>query len=358
MAQKKTQQLAKFIEKFEPLKHISHKYHSQLSHQLRLITVTSGTTIVRKSSNPKHLHFLLKGSVELRESFDLRSMLDSSAAECARALENQSLAKCSIKALEDCQLLVANAEHIDQLLAWSQDYSIYYLDEGDLSVADDEMIDDDYQEDWENVFIRSNLATNLANTVIHQIMSQLEDISVNKGETIIKANSPGEYFYLIKEGSAVVQTADRGPFKGERFRLQPGNYFGDEALVAETTRNATVTMASDGVLGRLDVATFNRLIKQHLVAPLNSNVDISDKEVTVLDVRFAPEYKQGHSKGSYNIPVSFLRSQLNKMNRETLYVISPANDRRSELATYIMRQAGYRAYQANESLPNAQPSMA
>jgi hypothetical protein len=34
-----------------------------------------------------------------------------------------------------------------------------------------------------------------------------------------------------------------------------------------------------------------------------------------------------------------------------LYVVTPANDRRAELATYIMRQAGFKAYHLTEAPP-------
>jgi CRP-like cAMP-binding protein len=217
------------------------------------------------------------------------------------------------------------------------------LDEGDISLKDHDLIDDNFQEDWENVFIRSKLAANLSNSIIHRLMSRLTNVEVQAGQLIVKSQSPGDYFYVIKQGQAIVKTDPKGPFKGEQFSLKAGNYFGDEALVAETTRNATVTMETDGVLGRLDHAAFNELIKQYLVSPLSKEIQLT-QQVKLLDVRFPVEYRLGHADGSTNMPISLLRRQLHEMKQSLLYVIAPANDRRAELATYLMRQAGYQAY--------------
>ncbi len=141
-----------------------------------------------------------------------------------------------------------------------------------------------------------------------------------------------------------MQTDASGPFKGENIQLGVGSYFGDEALIANTPRNATVTMATEGVLGRLDANAFENLIKQQLVSPFTKDVRLQGENIEVLDVRFPMEYKHGHESGSINMPISFLRKQLHEMKESLLYVITPANDSRAELATYLMRQAGFQAY--------------
>ena len=334
-----------FIAKFSPLNQVASKYHSQLASHLRLVKVKAGAGIIQQDKNSKLLHFLVRGKVEIRESFDIRYPIDHNDQDADLSLESRLQNRSSVKAVSDCIILVANNDKVDQLLTWGQDYTIFYLDEGDVSLKDDDLIDDDFQEDWDNVFIRSNLAANLSNIVIHQLMSQLENVEVKARQVIVKAHSPGDYFYVIKQGRAEVQTDSNGPFRGECFTLGAGSYFGDEALVAETTRNATVTMDSDGILGRLNIDAFNHLIKQHLVSPLTNDIDTLGKNVKILDVRFPIEYRQGHEPGSVNMPISFLRKQLQNMKPSQVYVITPANDRRAELATYLMRQAGFQAYQ-------------
>lgn len=344
MAHNITKKILTLIPQFIPLNQIDIKYHPQLATNLHLTKVEAGKDILKKTRKKNLMHFLVHGSAEIRESFDNRYRLNHSDNGSNVSLESRLQNRSSVKAIDDCILLVVNTDQLDQYLTWSQDYTICYLDEGDVSIRDDTLIDDDYQDDWDNVFVQSKLASNLSSHAIHQLMSQLEDIAVKANDIIVRNHSQGDYFYLIKKGCAEVQTDINGPFKGERFKLGSGNYFGDEALVADTTRNATVTMISDGILGRLNIEAFNQLIKQHLVSPISTAIDTKQDNIEVLDIRFPIEYKLGHETGSTNMPISLLRRQLRKMNQKQLYVITPADDRRSELATYLMRQAGYQAY--------------
>lgn len=346
MAQLLKQDPQDLIQRFSPLNQVDHKYLSQLATELRLITVKSGDIIIRKSRNPKLMHFLVSGEAEVRESFENRYNITHKNPECCRALESSLAKQSTIKAVRDCVLLVTDADVIDKYMTWSEDFSIHYLGETDIIVEDHDLIDDDFKEDWDNVFVRSKLAANLSNRAIHQLLSQLEDIEVKAGETIVKAHTPGDYFYVIKYGYAVVETDPNGPFRGQQFELNPGNYFGDEALIADTIRNASVKMAVDGTLGRLDIDSFLNLVKSHLVSPLSSDIKVSPDNMQVIDVRFPFEYKRGHLKNSINLPINSLRKKLDEMKDSLLYVIGPPNDSRAELATYLMRQAGFEAYQA------------
>ncbi|MFA7553051.1 MAG: cyclic nucleotide-binding domain-containing protein [Spongiibacteraceae bacterium] len=337
-----------FVKQFSPLDRVDKKYYSNLSKQLTLQQVKKGTTFIKKKRQQDVLHFLVEGNVEIRKSFDQRISQSAKDKQSRKAIETRLPPESSVKALEDCLILSISNTELSQLLPAPQHYTIDFLDSGDIPLDDDQLIDDDYQEDWDNRFIRSNLATNLPSTVIQQLFSQLEDIPTLAGETIVKANTPGDYFYIIKRGSAIVTTAIEGPYEGAQFSLSQGDYFGDEALVAETPRNATVTMNVDGVLGRLDQEGFNTLVKKNLITPISKDYVSSMEGAKILDVRFAIEYKKDHQKDSINIPISFLRQRLPGFNKSLVYLITPADDRRSELATYIMRQAGYKAYLHSE----------
>jgi len=332
------------IERFNPLNQISSKYHSQLESKMIIKTFKTDDLIIRKSRDEKISHFLIKGTIEVRKSFEERYTLEASDPQCEKAIESQLQNRSVIKAIEECEVLAVSNEFIDQMLTWSQDYSIFYLEEGGSSIMETDLIDDNFEEDWDNAFLQSQLAANLTNTSIHNLLSNMEDIEVSYGEQIVRRNSPADYFYIVKKGIAEVKTDKEGPFEGKVFHLVAGNYFGDEALVANTLRNADVTMKTDGVLGRVSSELFNKLIKEFLVSPITNDVYSQHQHVKVLDVRLAIEYKQKHYKDSENIPISNLRKKLQEFQQSTLYIITPENDCRSELATYLMRQAGFEAY--------------
>lgn len=332
------------ISRLSPLNQVPPKHQSELCKLLKPRAFAKGSVIIRSSIENSDAFFLIEGSVEIRHSFDQRQQFTADIADQALHVYLPDEAAVKVRALEECRILAIDKEQLDSLLVVEKDYTIHYLDEGEVTLDNDTLIDDNFQEDWDNVFIRSNLAANLPHSVIHELMSQLENIEVKSGDTVVKANTAGDYFYIIKQGSAIVETAVDGPFNGEKFRLTAGSYFGDEALVAETTRNANVIMASDGVLGRLNIDAFNQLIKQSLVEPLPIPRAELTGDVKLIDVRFPIEFNNDKVEGAENIPISFLRQQLDQLQMTSQYVITPANDSRAELATYIMRQAGFHAY--------------
>jgi rhodanese-related sulfurtransferase len=339
--------LKRYIYQFSPLRDIAPKYHAKLAPALKLTSYTPKALITKHSKHSKLLHFLVEGSIEIRCSFENRYNLYPEDPRSQKPLEEQLQSRGTIKAITECKILTADLEKLNQLQGWSSDYAIFHLDEGELSLQNDTLIDDNFHGDWDNAFISSPLASSLPSSNIHQLLSQLEDITVQKGQTIIEDHARGDYFYIIKQGHAIVKTAENGPFKGKVFDLYPGNYFGDEALIADTIRNASVVMKSDGVLGRLNQELFNKLIKQQLVTPLTTQSQLAT-EVKIIDVRLPIEYKQGHEPESSNIPISSLRKKMNSLNKSMQYIISPANDTRSELATYLLKQAGFNACYSSE----------
>lgn len=60
------------------------------------------------------------------------------------------------------------------------------------------------------------------------------------GETVIKEGSGGAAFFLIDSGEALVTIGGK-----EQRTLQPGDHFGEIALIDEGTRTATITATTD-----------------------------------------------------------------------------------------------------------------
>jgi len=332
---------------------LSEQAHGSLLKVVTCQEFCKGSVIIKKGCVQLDLlHFLLMGRVELRHSFDDRVQLESSEIANSRALNASVGRTTTVRALSDCVLVSISRGELADVLAQGNHYDIIQIDIAEEGITADEPIDDNFEKDWQTCFIQSPLAMNLPYETIMQLLSVMEDLKVKKGQEIVKAQTEGDYFYLIKSGEAIVSTEDTGPYQGASIVLEPGQYFGDEALVAKTQRNATVTMASDGLLGRFSAEIFDELIKTHLLRPKDERKQIQ-APVMILDVRFPIEIKhQGAAQsnaGIQNIPISLLRRQLSKLDPSTEYLIRPANDCRSTLATYLMRQAGLSAFIDSEA---------
>jgi rhodanese-related sulfurtransferase len=125
--------------------------------------------------------------------------------------------------------------------------------------------------------------------------------------------------------------------------LGVGDTFGEEALISESKRNATVTMMTDGAVMRLAKEDFKTLLNE----PLLNWVDYSDalelaKDGAIwLDVRLPSEYDNFHETDAINIPLYFIRLKLNTLDKDKTYIVCCDTSRRSSAGAYILGERGF-----------------
>ena len=68
---------------------------------------------------------------------------------------------------------------------------------------------------------------------------------------------------------------------------------------------------------------------------------IIDKGAVVIDVRTPAEYAQGHMKGSVNIPLASLQSQLAKLKKDRPVITCCASGMRSGSAKSVLTANGF-----------------
>ena len=74
------------------------------------------------------------------------------------------------------------------------------------------------------------------------VADSLEAVSIEDGEVVVTQGEPGNDFFIIVEGTAVVtQYRNEGEEPVEVGRLGPSDYFGEIALLLDRPRAATVT---------------------------------------------------------------------------------------------------------------------
>jgi CRP-like cAMP-binding protein len=98
-----------------------------------------------------------------------------------------------------------------------------------------------------------------------------------------------------------------------------GDTFGEEALISEAKRNATVTMLTEGVLMRLKKEDFRELMNEPLlqwVTPEQAEQLVAKKSGVWLDVRLPSEYQNLAIEGAVNVPLYFIRLKLSAPRQE------------------------------------------
>jgi hypothetical protein len=87
----------------------------------------------------------------------------------------------------------------------------------------------------------------LPESTLEQLAAALEEVRAPAGEEIVRQGEPGDRFYLIKDGTLDVQ------IDGKLVQsLEPGDSFGEIALLRDVPRTATVKARTGAGLYALD----------------------------------------------------------------------------------------------------------
>lgn len=312
-----------------------------------------GQTLLRRgTAQTDKWTYLISGNAELRRSFFDRETLQAGKDPVLQPLDYLLPSDGGqIVALDDCVIVQMSRDLLDRSLAsaTSSDYSVAALHETDLS--EEYLVSDGaVAVDWISRFLQSPLAQNLPAACIQQVLANLEHRDAEKGEAIVRRGEIGDAVYIVTRGIAAVCTDEHSIYDGREISLIPGDYFGEESLVADTLRNATVIMEANGAVARLDRKVFDQLIRPHLVREADdammerSLTAGTDETLAIIDVRFPIEYRRDALPASTNIPIPLLRSRLPLLDKRRQHLVTRHGGRRSELAVFLLRQAGFDAY--------------
>ncbi len=336
-----------------PFHQLDHQELQSLNAKIDTRECKRGQTLLRRgAAQPDKWTYLLSGSAELRRSFFDRETLQAGVAPALQPLDYLLLSDGGqVVALEDCVVVQVSRDLLDRSLAStaSNDYSVAALHETDLS--EDYLVSDGaVAVDWMSRFLQSPLAQNLPAACIQQLLSKLEHREAEKGEAIVRRGETGDAIYILTRGIASVCIDEHSVGAGREIALIPGDYFGEESLVADTLRNATVMMEGDGAIARLDRQIFDQLVRPHLVRQADDTMMErsltagTDSSLAIIDVRFPVEFRHDALPASANVPIPLLRSRLALLDKTRLHLVTHHGGRRSELAVFLLRQAGFNAY--------------
>lgn len=174
---------------------------------------------------------------------------------------------------------------------------------------------------------------------LQEMYGRMETVGVSKGDVVIKEGDEGDYYYLLAVGTATVTR------KAQAVAALTGpTGFGEEALISNAKRNATITMTSDGVLMRLSKDTFNDHVKEPLVTWF-SHVEAQEKIASGwkwIDVRYATEAHQSRLHAAIELPMEELRARMAGLDKGLSYICYCENGRQSSTAAFLLRQHGFK----------------
>lgn len=174
----------------------------------------------------------------------------------------------------------------------------------------------------------------------------MQPMDVAAGDDVVAQGEAGDYFYVIEAGTADVLRTTAGATPARVARLGPGNSFGEEALLKNEPRNATVRMATAGRVLRLAKADFDLLLKNqllHEIDPEDARRQLQRNEASLVDCRFEEEWELWRIKNARLIPLDVIRERASGLDKSRKYIVYCRTGRRSRAAAFLMRQAGLQA---------------
>lgn len=283
--------------------------------------------------------YLTRGELKMELADGSTALIVGGSGDALMPLGYGGCAPVSTKAITDIELLRFDEDTLDIVVTWDQLIATNGTSGGQEGT------------DW-----RTMTGTFAAQNVAHGVFAALPSANIDsllqrfrrkpakRGEVVVRQGDTGEHYYVIDRGRCLV-TREVAGATVELAELKGGEAFGEEALLADATRNATVTMKTDGMLLQLDKADFMALLQEPLlqkVAPCDALGRVAAGAVWI-DTRFPAEYQHDGLPGALNIPLNQIRQALPMLDAGKEYIVYCQSGRRSSAAAFLLSQRGFRA---------------
>ncbi|NOY16470.1 MAG: cyclic nucleotide-binding domain-containing protein [Gammaproteobacteria bacterium] len=321
------------LQKLVPLNTLSDSGLDEAIAATQIDQTEEDTVLFREGEDDGYAVYLLQGEIALTSENQSEPRKIRSSTDASR----YAIAQLKPRLMTGTTTKPSTIARIDQNIL---DH-IVTMDE----VSGIEIIEMDTGEDVRWVFniLSSNTFRKLPPANANQMLARMENVPVKANQIIINQGDPGDYYYLIREGVASVAKKNDDGKTDIVSELSVGDQFGEEALLSDTPRNATVMMKTDGILMRLTREDFNELLTEpmlHWAEQAEANALIGEG-AGILDVRTVDEYRSGAINNSLNIPLSQIRQFSEHLDRTRKYVIYCQTGSRSSVATFMLNQRGF-----------------
>lgn len=325
---------------FSPLDGLKRENLAALARKVQIRELSPRQFLFKEGDTEKRTVYVVSGSLELISDGKVEEIIKGGTAAARNPVAAVFPRRVAARARDRVQYISIDSDLLDVMLTWDQtgSYEVSELnDKGGGSGGDD----------WMTMLLQTKAFHKIPPANIQAIFMRMQQINYKAGDVVLKQGAEGDYFYVLTRGRCLVTRET--PLNKDGIKLAElgvGDTFGEEALISDAKRNATVTMSTDGAVMRLGKDDFRNLLNE----PMLDWVSVSEAEEIVkngglwLDVRLPSEFDNNHKEGAINIPLYFIRLKINALDQDKKYVLCCDTGRRSSAGAYILGERGYHAY--------------
>ena len=324
------------LRSFSPLDGLKRENLTALAKKTEVKRLTAGKLLFRESDREKLTFYLVSGSLELSDKDGNRKTLDSGSDEARGPIAPMLPRRYNAKALTEVEFIAIDTDLVDVMLTWDQtgDYEVNELqDTFEMTTAD-----------WMTSMLGTKAFHRIPPGNIQAIFMRMQQVNFSAGDVVVQQGDDGDFFYVVTKGRCSVTRET--PLNSDGIKLaelKPGDTFGEEALISDALRNATVSMITDGAVMRLGKDDFKTLLNEPMVdwVEYEEAKKIIEAGGQWLDVRLPSEFETFHEPGAINIPLYFIRLKLSTLDKNVTYVLCCDTGRRSSTGTFILSERGF-----------------
>jgi CRP-like cAMP-binding protein len=329
------------LKEFVPINSLDSERLQELVRHANVITLPKGSRLFTAGDNDNRILYLLHGEIELRAAGEIITIL-STNEEARLPLDAHQPRKYTAITTQETDVIVIERNLLDILLTWDP-YSGYHVDEIDEPSLD---------QDWMVTLLQSKIFQKIPPINIQIMFQKLNPVSMQAGEIVFYEGEPGDDYYLIRSGECdVIKFSSENTLEVVS-TLKPGQGFGEEALLTNSHRNATIRMRSDGMLLKLNREEFDSLFKVPVIRAIDfiTAQAMEAHGAIWIDTRQLEEHQKENIPDSLHIPLNAVREYMSILDPEETYILYCDTGQRSACAAYILNAYGYDAYVLEDGL--------
>jgi CRP-like cAMP-binding protein len=327
------------LKSFSPLDGLKRDNLAALARKVHLRELSPGQVLFKEGDTEKRTFYISSGILELMDQGKVVGTVEGGTDFARNPVAPVFPRRVSARARDRVKFISIDSDLLDVMLTWDQT--------GTYEVSELQGKSDGGGDDWMTMLLQTKAFHKIPPANIQAIFMRMQQINYRSGDVILKQGTEGDYFYVLTRGSAIVTRETPLSKDGIKLaELSVGDTFGEEALISDAKRNATVTMTSDGAVMRLGKEDFKKLLNEPMLdwVTFEQGQKLVQDGAVWLDVRLPSEYENHHIDGAINIPLYFIRLKISTLSPSTKYVVCCDTGRRSSAGAYILSERGYNAY--------------